>query len=52
VADRIAALAREHSVFLAGAGADEQLADRIGARFLHAGPLEAVAEVGIEPSRA
>jgi methanogenic corrinoid protein MtbC1 len=52
VADRLAALARDHSVFLAGDGADEHLADRIGARLLHAGPLEAVAEVGAEPSRA
>jgi len=45
VADGIAALAREHSVFLAGEGADEELAVRIGARLLQAGPLEAAAEL-------
>lgn len=51
VADGIASLARDHSVFLAGGGADEELAERIGARLLQAGPLEAAAEVGTEPSR-
>jgi MerR family transcriptional regulator, light-induced transcriptional regulator len=46
VADGIAALARDHSVFLAGGGADEELAERIGAGVLQVGPLEAAAEVG------
>jgi DNA-binding transcriptional MerR regulator len=52
VADRISSLARDHSVFLAGGGADEELAERVGARLLRAGPLEAAAELGTEPSRA
>ena len=41
----LAALARDHAVFLAGAGADEPLAKRVGARLLSTGPLEAVTEL-------
>ena len=52
VADGIAALARDHSVFLAAGGADEELASRMGARLLQAGPLEAAAEMGDQPRRA
>jgi DNA-binding transcriptional MerR regulator len=52
VADGLAALARDHSVFLAGGGASGELAERIGARLLETGPLEAAAEVGAEPSAA
>jgi MerR family transcriptional regulator, light-induced transcriptional regulator len=45
VARRIAALGREHTLYLAGAGADEALATRVGARLLRAGPLDAVGEL-------
>jgi MerR family transcriptional regulator, light-induced transcriptional regulator len=52
VADGIATFAREHTVFVAAGGADEQLAARIGARLLQGGPLEAAAEVAGDTSRA
>lgn len=45
VADRIANLARDRRVLLAGAGADEKLAKRAGARLLAGGPLEAAADL-------
>jgi MerR family transcriptional regulator, light-induced transcriptional regulator len=45
VARRIAALAKEHAVFLAGAGSDQAVAKRVGATLLRSGPLEAVAEL-------
>jgi MerR family transcriptional regulator, light-induced transcriptional regulator len=54
VTRRIAALAKERNVFLAGAGADDALAERAGAKRLRSGPLEAVAELvsGSAPHRA
>ncbi|HEY7253557.1 MAG TPA: MerR family transcriptional regulator [Methylomirabilota bacterium] len=42
---KIAKLARQQTVFLAGAGADERMAERLGARLLRGGPLEAVDEL-------
>jgi DNA-binding transcriptional MerR regulator len=45
VARRLEPLARERTVFLAGAGADERMAEKLGARLLRGGPLEATAEL-------
>ncbi|HEX6459988.1 MAG TPA: MerR family transcriptional regulator [Thermoleophilaceae bacterium] len=45
VARRLATLAKERNVFLAGAGADDALAEHVGAERLRSGPLEAVAEL-------
>jgi MerR family transcriptional regulator, light-induced transcriptional regulator len=41
VADELRGLAADHALFLAGAGASRQLAERLGARFLEGEPVHA-----------
>lgn len=45
VEHRLAELARDHAVYLAGDGAEEAIAERVGARLLRGGPLEAPADL-------
>jgi MerR family transcriptional regulator, light-induced transcriptional regulator len=45
VAARLAKLSRGRNVVLAGAGADERLAKRVGARLLEGGPIEAAPQL-------
>lgn len=45
VAARLANLARERNVFVAGAGADERIAKRVGGRLLQGGPIEAAPQL-------
>jgi hypothetical protein len=44
-ADELAAVARSHPLAIAGAGASEQLAERLGCRFLAEDPVAAAASV-------
>jgi methanogenic corrinoid protein MtbC1 len=44
-ADELAAVARSHPLAIAGAGASEQLADRLGCRFLAEDPVAAAASI-------
>jgi hypothetical protein len=47
--DELADLARRHRLAIAGAGASERLAERIGCRFLAGDPVSAAASASAEP---
>jgi DNA-binding transcriptional MerR regulator len=50
VAPRLANLARGRNLLLAGAGADERLAKRVGGRLLQGGPIEAAPQLSQQSS--
>jgi DNA-binding transcriptional MerR regulator len=50
--DELAGLARRHPLAIAGAGASDELAERIGCRFLAGGPVSAAASVSAWPEAA